>query len=220
MIRTSLSLSIEDDVDGQNLVAQLLGFTTSFGLSPDTSLEEQIDELAAHLAENAENDRWIGGDGWTEWTSELSDQEWAVHTVTPPDRDMIRTALAVALAPVLDDLASTCAVRFEVHDPDSGTRHPTPDGYADGWVWAPDGTGTGIRIEVDAPLADRVADTADRVQDAAIEALWYEGLSPTWPECPRHPNSHPLEAVVVLGRAVWRCPSTTDAVAEVGKLGA
>jgi hypothetical protein len=84
-------------------------------------------------------------------------------------------------------------------------------------VWAPDGSGSGIRIQWAAPLADRVADIADQVQEVAIEALWHEGFSATWPECPLHPNSHPLEAVSIADRAVWRCPTSTEAVAEVGK---
>ena len=43
-------------------------------------------------------------------------------------------------------------------------------------------------------------------------------MSPTWPECPTHPNTHPLEAAVLSDRAVWRCPKSGDAIAEIGTL--
>src|SRR5262245_43989557 len=49
------------------------------------------------------------------------------------------------------------------------------------------------------PLAQRIASVAGQVQEWAIEALWRAGRPATWPECPGHPNAHPLTATVQRG---------------------
>jgi hypothetical protein len=43
-------------------------------------------------------------------------------------------------------------------------------------------------------------------------------MSATWPECPTHPNTHPLEAALLSDRAVWRCPKNGEVIAEIGTL--
>ena len=65
---------------------------------------------------------------------------------------------------------------------------------------------------------DQLAQLADQVQEWAVEELWNRGRSATWPECPFHPNSHPLEPAAVAGAALWRCPKTAERVAAIGAL--
>lgn len=68
---------------------------------------------------------------------------------------------------------------------------------------AADGSGWSVSVQRGAPLVERVAQAADQVQDWSIELqLW--GSAPTnWPQCPGHPDSHPMQARVVKTKAVW-----------------
>ncbi len=68
VIRESLRLTTTDEKDGQMLVAELLGHEVGFGFEPGDDLGDLADELADHIAENAEDDRWVGG-GWREYRS-------------------------------------------------------------------------------------------------------------------------------------------------------
>ena len=122
--------------------------------------------------------------------------------------------LVAALAPVLADLAATCRVSLDVRDEDWGS----PLGPA-AMVWEPDDSGTGISIVSGEPVAEQVVSVADQVQEVAIEALWTERLPVTWPQCPLHPETHPLEAAVTEGPAIWRCPRSGTVVAHIGALG-
>jgi hypothetical protein len=81
-----------------------------------------------------------------------------------------------------------------------------------------DGTAFGVHALIGDPEPVRVAAVAGQVQDWVIEALWRRGESTSWPECPEHPDSHPLEASVVDGRAAWRCPKLGSVIADVGGL--
>jgi hypothetical protein len=65
----------------------------------------------------------------------------------------------------------------------------------------------------------QLADVADQIQEWAVEELWNQGRPATWPACPFHPGSHPLDPVVVAGTALWRCPKTAEPVAALGELG-
>jgi hypothetical protein len=68
--------------------------------------------------------------------------------------------------------------------------------------------------------AERVAGLAEQVQEWEVEALAGAGRPATWPECPAHPASHPLEpAVSADGAATWRCPRSGLAVGAIGALG-
>src|SRR5205807_543085 len=70
----------------------------------------------------------------------------------------------------------------------------------------PSGSETRVAIVGTQELWQDIADTAARMQEVAIEALWFEAQPVAWPDCPYHPKTHPLEAAVVSARAVWRCP--------------
>lgn len=83
-----------------------------------------------------------------------------------------------------------------------------------------DGTAQGVFAMAAESLAERMASVADQVQEWAVEALWRAGRPASWPECPEHPNSHPLEPVVQQDRAVWVCPKTRQLVGDIGRLGA
>ena len=88
----------------------------------------------------------------------------------------------------------------------------------DAWLFdAEVGGGTGLWLGIgmpdDAPPWEAVLDMAEQVQEVAFEVLWRP-----WPECPHHPNGHPLEPDAQEGQAVWTCPTGGDIVATVGEL--
>lgn len=74
----------------------------------------------------------------------------------------------------------------------------------------------GIRMPTRTTLPEQIAFVADEVQEWAIEENW--GKNSNWPKCPKHPTTHPLEAVVLGGYAVWRCPEARESVARIGSL--
>jgi hypothetical protein len=80
------------------------------------------------------------------------------------------------------------------------------------------GGSRGIRMPVGEKVAEQIAFVADEVQEWAVEENW--GRDSNWPRCPRHPTTHPLEAVVVEGEAAWRCARDSVRIARVGELGA
>lgn len=119
--------------------------------------------------------------------------------------------LVAALAPVLRDLATSCSVTLEVRD------EPWLEGpVLSAMVWEPAGSGTGIYIDQGLPAVEQIVWVADQVQEVAIEALWFAGRQVSWPPCPTHPNSHPLDAALVSSRAVWRCRASGDVISEIG----
>lgn len=122
--------------------------------------------------------------------------------------------LLEAAEPVLRDLAGAGlqAPRFGddwLNDPE----------YAASMMWRADGSGSGLSVRRSAPLAERIVQAADQVQEWAIEGqLW--GSAPTnWPHCPLHPDSHPSQPYVVGDRAVWICPMDRSEVALIGGYG-
>ena len=73
-----------------------------------------------------------------------------------------------------------------------------------------------VEAERAAALAPILRDLVDQVQEWAGEALWIAGASAVWPQCPGHPNAHPLKVTVICRTAtdrngdapvaVWQCP--------------
>jgi hypothetical protein len=86
-------------------------------------------------------------------------------------------------------------------------------------LWVDDSMAVGVTLPSDVSFDACVVEIADRVQDWAVEALWHAGLPATWPECPTHPDSHPLVPQILDGRAVWRCARTDRVVSPIGRLG-
>lgn len=115
---------------------------------------------------------------------------------------------AEALETVLRDLQAQCAVQPRIRTDDTfGIT-----------LWAPDGSGQGLTPTVDGTAAELLVHLADQVQDWAVETLWSEGASAVWPECPTHPDTHPLTATVRTDTAVWVCPKKGMTVARIGEL--
>jgi hypothetical protein len=123
----------------------------------------------------------------------------------------MKPELVAALEPVLRDLATPEGVLPEVRDEPWGAA-----GTASAMLYAADGSGGGISIEVGSPLPTQVAALADQVQDWAVEALWSLHRPTNWPPCPRHPGRHPLAADEISGRAVWICPADKTEVSAIG----
>jgi len=127
----------------------------------------------------------------------------------------VEAELASALQPVLHDLGTERHVAAQVRD--------------EPWASAPgqlscqlrnpaDGSSRGIYVLAADSPAQRVASLADQVQEWTVEALWKAGFAATWPECPLHPGSHPLQAATTLDTAIWRCPKLGQQVAIIGSL--
>jgi hypothetical protein len=122
--------------------------------------------------------------------------------------------LAAALEPVLHDLAGPDGVLPEVRD----ESWPAGARTASAFLYAADGSGMGIRIDLGEPRFRQVVALADQVQEWAVEALWMLGRPATWPSCPAHAASHPLAPVERAGRAVWECPIAQTVMGEIGTL--
>lgn len=94
--------------------------------------------------------------------------------------------------------------------PDAGASSPVA------WLYEPEtGVGTGVNLEFpgEDPIV-RMAAMTVTFQDLAMELFWR-----TWPRCPQHGDSHPLEPDILENHVFWTCPSSRLAVAEVGQLG-
>ncbi|MEU6365129.1 hypothetical protein ABZ876_05165 [Streptomyces sp. NPDC046931] len=115
---------------------------------------------------------------------------------------------AEAVETVLRDLRAQCAVQPDIRS----------DGTTGITLWAPDGSGLGLTPHPDGTAAELLVHLADQVQDWAVEALWSEGASAVWPQCPTHPDTHPLTAAVRMDAAVWVCPKSGTTGARIGEL--
>lgn len=123
-------------------------------------------------------------------------------------------ALSAALAPVLRDLgrAGIAAPGIDADDWSGDPDRPSA------MLRSPDGSGTGVCVSRSALAVERVVAMAEQVQEWAIEELWGQGASTSWPGCPHHPSSHPLQAAERDGEAVWVCPADLTSVSPVGAL--
>jgi hypothetical protein len=123
-------------------------------------------------------------------------------------------ALSEALAPVLDDLGNSGAPVPDVRD----QQWASFPGQVSAMLYGSDGTSQGVSAMADEPLVQHIASVADQMQEWAVKALWRAGRPATWPQCPEHPNSHPLAAMVRDDRAVWICPKAGHLVNKVRQL--
>lgn len=126
--------------------------------------------------------------------------------------------LREAVEPVLRDLRAYGIEPGQLDD-EEWTEDPHRPSLM---IWGT-GHGCGVSVGDHDSLARRVAEAADHIQGWAIDELWGTG-SAAWPPCPLHPNTHPLW-VRVDGegddeRAVWACPTESQAVAPIGTLAA
>ena len=97
-----------------------------------------------------------------------------------------------ALAPVLRDVASTYPLPVSV-------TATTPAGVrgSDELRWIRvngESAAVGIAtVPTDDPV-DHVVRVADQTAEWLVEQLPWAGLPATWPSCPKHPDTHPLDA--------------------------
>ena len=67
--------------------------------------------------------------------------------------------------------------------------------------------------------ADALRHLADQAQEVVIEAVrTATGDARPWPECPEHPDHHPMKAREVDGEAVWMCPRQERTRIPIGRL--
>lgn len=122
--------------------------------------------------------------------------------------------LSEALAPVLDDLRASGGPVPDVGDEEQ-LRFPS---QVTAVLRAADGSGQGVSVMEGDPLPQRIASVADQVQEWAVEELCRQHRPATWPECPWHPDSHPMAPEVRDGEAVWTCPRSGQAAGLIGSL--
>lgn len=105
-------------------------------------------------------------------------------------------------------------------------HHPSP--YAPqsaasvAMVWFPDGSGNGVLVSAPGePVSvDEVCAAAHALQDGIVDAGFYAtGTATIWPQCPRHPGTHPLTPRTQDGEVVvWACLRTGEVVCRLGEL--
>jgi hypothetical protein len=124
--------------------------------------------------------------------------------------------LTSALRPVLRDLATLAnGLAPQIID----EQWPGQLGQLTARLGDPaSGRSMGISVMTSESPSERVASLADQVQEWVIETLWLTGLPATWPECPLHPNSHPLRATADGDQAMWTCPKLNVPIAPIGSL--
>lgn len=167
-------------------------------------------EKAAHLADL----RGVFGDE----VVERFQRDMALGEHPRPLAEHEREVLREAAAPVLRDIVASGAIGLDLREE---ARADRGDEIVCAWASTSDGvTGVDIWVSLGSSAAERVAELAEQLQEWEVEALWAVGRSATWPECPEHPASHPLEPVVEGGDgAVWRCPRSGDVICAIGALG-
>jgi len=118
------------------------------------------------------------------------------------------------LAPILRDLTATGGpvARVDWHQWAEPSRDSAP-------LYGVDGAGVGVAVTLEAQRQAQLVELADQVPEWAVEALWHQQRPATWPNCPRHPNSHPLTVRQVDERAAWVCGPDDVVIASVGALG-
>ena len=135
---------------------------------------------------------------------------------TRPLTEDERARLRETLAPVLRDIQASGAIPPIIREE---TPDPVGDEFVSVMLWSADGTGAGVHVPAGPAVAERVARLADQVQEWEIEELVAAGRPAVWPECPDHPDSHPLEPVADAETAVWRCPRAGRVISQVGAFG-
>jgi hypothetical protein len=122
--------------------------------------------------------------------------------------------LASALDAVQQDLRSTGGIDLRISD-----EPATSDlGYESVLLLSGRRSTTGLLAPTAMSDDERLVHVADQVQDFVLEELGRLGLPATWPECPEHPASHPLNAVLAPSGPRWQCPKSSNNISMIGKL--
>jgi hypothetical protein len=122
--------------------------------------------------------------------------------------------LLKAITPLLRDISATGAILPDIED---SSWDDDPD-VISALIGKSGISYQGIRIRLSLSDVERLADLAQQVQEWEVEALWHTGRNSSWPECPIHPNRHPLSADMRDGYPSWYCPVTGAAISEIGAL--
>ena len=113
-----------------------------------------------------------------------------------------------ALDIVLRDAPAGCDVRLS-EEREYEYEDPIP------MIWLGP-SGSMLHVEGETLPAFVVA-IADMLQEMLIEARFYaSGHASPWPECPLHPNAHPLQARQHDGSAWWICPRDQGTQKHIG----
>jgi hypothetical protein len=123
--------------------------------------------------------------------------------------DAERAELRADLDPVLRDMRSSGAIVPDVLEEAHDYCVQSPGGA---------GSPSSIRVQVGLPLPERLVGLADQLQEWEIEELAAAGRPATWPECPQHPDSHPLAPRASDDQAVWCCPASGQVISVIGAL--
>jgi len=135
-----------------------------------------------------------------------------------PLTDSERSVIRNAVAPVLRDMEASGAIVPEI------LYQSSADDSRDG-VTTDIALGGGHRGHIWIPTseyspAEQVWQAADQLKEWEVHELWEAGGPATWPECPEHPGTHPLEPDIDgQGSAVWQCPRTQQVICAIGALG-
>ena len=127
--------------------------------------------------------------------------------------DQLGAALHAAFDLVSADLQATDAIVPALRADDWAGP-----GAESAMAWWPDVSGVGVRVRLDATPAEQAVELADALQDAEVEELNRLGRPATWPECPDHPDSHPLQPMERGGRAMWVCSAADRVIFAIGFL--
>jgi hypothetical protein len=124
--------------------------------------------------------------------------------------------MQAACVPALADLERSRPGLLRLGPPPEGMTAVDPWGndVPSLWLWETADQGTGLWLgEPEEDPSGALFRASEAVQEAAIEAL-----RGAWPECPDHPDTHPLELHEAGDRPAWACPVTGRSVAPVGEL--
>ena len=196
-----------DEADGKRLAIRALTVQGGLKLSDEGKHEKWGCPEKCNL-------RGVFGDEVVETMQRDMDLHDHPRPLTDHEREVVREAAA----PVLRDIAAGGAIGLDIREE---ARADRGDQIVCAWASTADGvTGVDIWVSLGSSVTERVVELAEQLQEWEVEALWAAGRSATWPECPEHPDSHPLEPVAEGGDgAVWRCPRSGDVICAIGALG-
>jgi len=118
------------------------------------------------------------------------------------------------MEPVLRDLRGSGITPPRIEDSD-WTKDPQMPSVM---LWHSDGSGVQLSVDRLAPEWARVAMVADQLQEWVIEDCWASGAPTNWPQCPHHPDTHPLRASADDDAAMWRCPADGTPISPIGAI--
>lgn len=117
---------------------------------------------------------------------------------------------------LLRDLDRPGAVR--PHMTTARHRQEASGAYAEVALSSADGSSYVLFIDVEGTRGQQLTALADGFQDWEVEELAHLGHSAVWPQCPTHPDTHPLNVQLIAGSARWICPRRPDQNWKVGDL--